>query len=215
MAFEVMAIWFGSVQGLATTLTFAIYNLCEHSEYIEPLRDEIQGPEGSNFMIKGEGLPLMDSFLKECSRWTPVESVTARRCALQDFSFADGTKVRKGDWVAAALGPMLRDSSLYPCPDKFDGFRFADPSHIERIAVTQPEGPSKFTDINEKWQVWGTGKITCPGRFFVSYVMKQVFFYMLENYNVSMEDAGAKHTLTWRTLTLPRPGVKVTLHRRS
>lgn len=209
-----MAVWFGSVQGLATTLTFAIYNLCEHSEYIEPLRKEVQGSEGSSFLIQGEGLPLMDSFLKECARWTPVEFITARRCALKEFSFTDGTKVRKGDWVAAALGPMLHDSRLYPCPNKFDGFRFADPKHAERASTIQPEGPSKFTDINEKWQVWGTGKITCPGRFFVSYVMKHVFFYMLDNYDVSMEDAKAKHTLTWRTLTLPRPGVEVTLDRR-
>ncbi|KAH8722687.1 cytochrome P450 [Phaeosphaeriaceae sp. PMI808] len=215
MAFEVMAIWFGSVQGLATILTFAIYNLCEHSKYIEPLRQEVQGPEGAKFLIQGEGLPLMDSFLKECSRWTPVESVTTRRCALQDFTFTDGTKVNKGDWVAAALGPMLRDSRLYPRPDEFDGFRFADSSQVDRVSNAQPEGPSKFTDINEKWQVWGTGKITCPGRFFVSYVMKHVLFYVLENYEPSMENAEAKHTLTWRTLTLPKPGVKVSFRQRA
>jgi hypothetical protein len=90
-----MAIWFGSVQGLAIvsssappashhicfawtdaiqTLTFALYNLCSHPEYIQPLREEIASPEGAQFLITGDGLPLMDSFLKECSRWTPVES---------------------------------------------------------------------------------------------------------------------------------------------
>ena len=215
MAMEVMAVWFGSVQGIATTLTFALFNLCDHPEYIEPLRNEVLGPEGAKFLVEGEGLPLMDSFLKECARWTPVESVTARRAVMRDFTFADGATIKKGDWVAAALGPMLQDSSYYPRPNQFDGFRFADPKYTEAEESIQPEGPTKFTDISEKYQVWGTGKITCPGRFFVSFVMKNVFFYMLENYEPSMESKGEKHTLTWRTLSLPRPGINVTFSERS
>ncbi|KAF2114936.1 cytochrome P450 [Lophiotrema nucula] len=209
MAFEVMAIWFGSVQGLATTLTFALYNLCAYLEYIEPLRNEIQGPNGSKFLIEGEGLPLMDSFLKESSRWTPVETVTARRCALKDFTFSDGTFVRKGEWVCVPLGPMLKDDALYPYADQFDGFRFAAHRTAGDDTHKQPEGPSKFTDISENWQVWGTGKITCPGRFFVSYVMKHVMFFVLENYEPSMENKAGNNTLSWRTLTLPSPGVNI------
>ncbi|RYP10558.1 hypothetical protein DL765_008062 [Monosporascus sp. GIB2] len=157
MAFEVMAIWFGSVQGLATTLTFAIYSLCENSEYISPLRTEIESSAGGEFFVKGEGLPLMDSFLKECSRWTPVES---------------------------------------------------DPKRLGRESSIQPEGPSKFTDVSETWHVWGTGKLTCPGRFFVSYAMKHVMCHILENYDPEMVEAHGKHTINWRTLTLPGLGVK-------
>lgn len=215
MAMEVMAVWFGSVQGLATTLTFALYNLCDHPECIAPLRKEVLGPQGARFLVEGEGLPLMDSFFKECARWTPVESVTSRRAAMQDFTFSDGTVLKKGEWVAAALGPMLQDNSLYPKSKVFDGFRFADPKYTEATDCVQPEGPSKFTDVSEKYQIWGTGKITCPGRFFVSYVMKQVFFHILENYEPSMEGKGEKHTFAWRTLSLPRPGIEVTFAERS
>ncbi|OAQ59556.1 cytochrome P450 [Pochonia chlamydosporia 170] len=214
MAFEVMAIWFGSVQGLATTLTFVIYSLCEHPEYMEPLRAEIESLAGGEFLSSGDGLPLLDSFLKECSRWTPVESVTARRCALKDFTFSDGTRVAKGEWVGIPVGPMLRDPTKYPEPDMFDGFRFADPSLLGRGASTQPEGPSNFTDINEKWHVWGTGKLTCPGRFFVSYVMKHVMYHILENFEPEMEQKNRKYTVNWRTLTLPGPGVKANFHAR-
>lgn len=170
------------------TLTFAIYSLCDHPEYIEPLREEMESAAGGEFFVQGEGLPLMDSFLKECSRWTPVESgtflsehilysllivsyqavlmrrpaVTARRCALKDFTFSDGTRVAKGEWVGIPVGPMLRDPSMYPQPDVFDGFRFVDQEILERLGKTsiQPEGPSKFTDVSETWHVWGTGKLT-------------------------------------------------------
>jgi cytochrome P450 len=62
--------------------------------------------------------------------------------------------VRKGDGVSIPLGPMLRDNAVFPNPDVFDGFRFA------KLHTKQPEGPTKFTDVNEKWQVWGVGKIT-------------------------------------------------------
>jgi cytochrome P450 len=62
--------------------------------------------------------------------------------------------VRKGEGVSIPLGAMLRDQALYPHPDVFDGFRFTK-QHSK-----QPEGPSRFTDINEQWQVWGVGKIT-------------------------------------------------------
>ncbi|KXX76907.1 Ent-kaurene oxidase [Madurella mycetomatis] len=208
MAFEVMAIWFGSVQGLATTLTFTIFSLCEHPEYIEPLRNEIQSVSGGKFLLDGEGLPLMDSFLKECSRWTPVESVTARRCALKDFTFSDGTRVARGEWVGIPVGPMLRDPTKYPQPDVFDGFRFADPKIVGRESSIQAEGPSKFTDISETWHVWGTGKLTCPGRFFVSYVMKHVMYHILDTYDPEMAEKNRKYTINWRTLTLPGLGVK-------
>ncbi|KAF2488553.1 cytochrome P450, partial [Lophium mytilinum] len=209
MAFEVMAIWFGSVQGLATTLTFALFNLSTHPEYIQPLREEMESPAGGEFFVKGEGLPLMDSFLKESSRWTPVESVTTRRCALKDFTFSNGTHVEKGNWICIPVGPMLRDASYYPQPDTFNGFRFASPELVGGAPSIQPEGPSKFTDISDTWQVWGTGRITCPGRYFVSYVMKHIMVHILENYEPEMVQKTGKHTLDWRTLTLPRPGVKV------
>ncbi|KAK8085466.1 hypothetical protein PG997_006737 [Apiospora hydei] len=208
MAFEVMAIWFGSVQGLATTLTFAIYHLCENPECLEVLREEVQSEASGEFRTRGEGLPLMDSFLKECSRWTPVESITGRRCALRDFTFSDGTQVAKGEWVGIPVGPMLRDASMYPHPDVFDPFRFIDSKLRRGTTCIQPDGPSKFTDVSDTWHVWGTGKLTCPGRFFVSFTMKHTLHYILENYDLEMAQKNRKNTINWRTLTLPALGVK-------
>lgn len=131
---------------------------------------------------------------------------------------------------------MLRDATKYPQPDMFDAFRFADPSLLGRDSSLQPEGSTKFTDINEKWHVWGTGKLTwyvhiirsgrravihalanftnSPGRFFVSYVMKHVMYHILENYEPEMEQQRQKYTVNWRTLTLPGPGVKANFKRR-
>ncbi|OCL06345.1 cytochrome P450 [Glonium stellatum] len=209
IAYEVMAIWFGSVHGLSTALTFVLYNLCAHPEYIKPLRAEIESSAVDAFFMTGEGLPLLDSFLKECSRMTPVESVTTRRMALKRFTFSDGTRLEKGDWTCIPVGAMLKDDTLYPQPDEFNGFRFADPKLFGETKSVQPEGPSKFTDVLDNWQVWGTGKMTCPGRFFVSYVMKHIMLHILENYDPGLVNEKAPNTITWRSLTLPRPGVKI------
>ncbi|KAK7943817.1 uncharacterized protein PG986_012930 [Apiospora aurea] len=186
MAFEVMAIWFGSVQGLATTLTFAIYHLCDNPEYLEVLREESMMEFTAN-----------------------KRTVTGRRCALRDLTFSDGTKVAKGEWVGIPVGPMLRDASMYPHPDVFDPFRFIDSKLRRGTTCIQPDGPSKFTDVSDTWHVWGTGKMTCPGRFFVSFAMKHTLHYILENYDLEMAQKSRKKTINWRTLTFPALGVKV------
>lgn len=99
MVHELIAIWFGSVHGLAMvrlflgtkaikfeanhlclfncsftqTLTFAIHDLCLHPEYVDPLRSEIAS-QYDGFQSTGKGFPLLDSFIKESARLTPVES---------------------------------------------------------------------------------------------------------------------------------------------
>lgn len=56
------------------TATFVLQDLCLHPEYIEPLRKEIDGPAYASFEKAASGLPLLDSFMKESARLTPVES---------------------------------------------------------------------------------------------------------------------------------------------
>lgn len=45
-----------------------------YPEYVQPLRKEFEGPAYDSFEATGEGLPLMDSFLKESSRLSPLDS---------------------------------------------------------------------------------------------------------------------------------------------
>ena len=99
---ELMAIWFGSVHALSTvsyllsnclslisnnsanskTITFAIHDLCLHPEYVGPLREELQGNQYAEFEQTARGLPLLDSFVKESARLTPVEAREYKTCGL-------------------------------------------------------------------------------------------------------------------------------------
>lgn len=93
IVFELMAIWFGSVHAMSTvriritqsydhantmsqTATFAIQDLCIHPEYVAPIRRELESEAYADFEKNARGLPLLDSFVKESARLTPVESRT-------------------------------------------------------------------------------------------------------------------------------------------
>jgi hypothetical protein len=51
-----------------------MHDLCLHPEYVEPLRKELESPQWEDFERTGKGLPLLDSFIRESARTTPVES---------------------------------------------------------------------------------------------------------------------------------------------
>lgn len=59
------------------TITFAVQDLCLHPEYKAPLLAELSTEYGS-FERTGSGLALLDSFIKESARLTPVESCNLR-----------------------------------------------------------------------------------------------------------------------------------------
>ncbi|KAF7926271.1 uncharacterized protein EAE98_006566 [Botrytis deweyae] len=133
---ELMAIWFGSAHALSTTISFAIHDLCLHPEYVDPLREEIEGPGYALFEQTAQGLPL-DSFIKELARLTtPLLKVSTRRHALQPFTLSDGTRVEIGDWACTPVQAMMQDPKEYPEPLQSRGFRF-----VNLVLLPGPEFP--------------------------------------------------------------------------
>ncbi|KAI1400860.1 cytochrome P450 [Hypoxylon fuscum] len=208
---EVMAIWFGSVHAISTTITFAVHDLCLHPEYKTPLRDEISR-EYDVFLRTGCGLTLLDSFIKESARLTPVESMSTRRSALQSFILSDGTKLAPGDWVCTPVRAIMQDSQYYPSPLDFNGFRFASRETVNKLdtnwKVSQSK-PSKLTDIDNTFHVWGTGRMACPGRIYAAAVMKIILAQIILNYDCELVDPTASRWFTWRSSMLPKANTKV------
>ncbi|RYP80472.1 hypothetical protein DL769_002457 [Monosporascus sp. CRB-8-3] len=146
--YELMAIWFGSVHILST-----------------PLRAELEA-QYENFERTGQGLPLLDSFIEESARLTPVESMSTRRCALQPFTLSDGTKLAVGDWACTPSGAIMRSEEHYPAPSKFNGFRFVDSAILAQLRdpssfSSLQSKPSKLTDVDNAFLMWGTGRMAC------------------------------------------------------
>ncbi|MCJ1352547.1 MAG: hypothetical protein MMC33_002531 [Icmadophila ericetorum] len=75
-----MAVWFGSMFELSMSGSFALHDLCLHPEYVRPLRDELDGLRYAEFEQSAQGLPLLDSFIKESARMSPSDSSTFMNC---------------------------------------------------------------------------------------------------------------------------------------
>ncbi|KAI1172625.1 cytochrome P450 [Nemania sp. FL0916] len=217
---ELIAIWFGSVHALSTTITFAIEDLCLHPEYVKPLREEAELLYGE-FERTGKGLPLLDSFIKESARLTPVESMSVRRAATRPFQFSDGTKLEVGDWACTPVRAIMQSEKYYPSPLQMNGFRFARPNDLAAVSNSthpfqfiQPE-PSKLVDVSQAWHVWGIGRMACPGRYYASAVMKVIVSQIIMNYDCELVDSSANRWFTWRSTMLPRSGTKVIFTPRS
>ncbi|OAL53550.1 cytochrome P450 [Pyrenochaeta sp. DS3sAY3a] len=222
IVFELMAIWFGSVHAMSTTATFAIHDLCIYPEYVAPIRRELESEAYAEFEKTARGLPLLDSFVKESARLTPVESLSTRRQALKPFTLSDGTHVAVGDWACTPVRALMQSGTFYPQPLSFSGFRFVDPAALEAVEKQDMAGkamqdePSKLTDVGSTYHVWGTGRMACPGRFYAAAIMKLLVAQIILNYDVGLVDKDAKRWWTWRSSMLPLEGtlVKFTVRQR-
>ncbi|CAI7653208.1 unnamed protein product [Penicillium pancosmium] len=76
MAYTALAISFAAIRTSSSVPTHLLYDLCARSEYIQPLREEVQSvlSEEGNLFTKGAMNKLfkLDSFMKESQRFNPL-----------------------------------------------------------------------------------------------------------------------------------------------
>ncbi|KAI0965159.1 cytochrome P450 [Xylaria arbuscula] len=220
MVGEIMAIWFSSVHQLAMATTFAIQDLSLHQDCVQSLRAELQ-QKCSHMKTTPdvlEGLPLLDSFVKESIRYSNADAITCRRKALQNFVLKDGTTISKDDWVCIPQQALMQDPGRYSNPRTFDGFRFAKANTSlclgQRTDQVPDPGPSSFTTASIDWPIWGLGSMACPGRFYASLVLKLTLSRIIQDWDSWMVDTTSRRTLTWRSSTVPRESTIVTFRKR-
>ncbi|KAI1824544.1 cytochrome P450 [Xylaria intraflava] len=219
---ELIAVWFGSVHITSTTACFALFDLCLHKEYIQPLREEIERTTWEAFDESGGKLfPLLDSFMKESARLTPVESVSTRRKALKPFQLSDGTRVETGQWICSAVRGMNLDSAHYASANEFHGFRFVEPEVLARafsrdsslpdsFKIPEPGKASQFVELSD-WQLWGTGRSACIGRWYASAAIKVMLGLFITKWDMELVDPTASRYFSWRTFIYPYSSTKVIL----
>jgi len=79
----------------------------------------------------------LDSFIKESGRYYPLserefppylnsdQAVNSIRKVLKPYTFSNGLTVQRGEVLAAPVGGIQRDSSIWEKADQFNGFRFS------------------------------------------------------------------------------------------
>ena len=94
---------------------------------------------------------------------------------MKPFTFSDGTVVNIGDCISTPVKPVMQNPLHYPSPQQFSGFRFASHEALDKLNThplensgkewvdndaPRQKAPSKMTDIDENWHVFGAGKIS-------------------------------------------------------
>ncbi|KAH9831044.1 Cytochrome-P450 [Teratosphaeria destructans] len=168
-------------------INLALKHLCEHSEYVQPLRDEIIEIIGERGWSKASlsQLSLMDSFLKESQRHSRGLA-TLNRIATSDTALSNGLFIRKGTRMALLNGCM--DPKFYDSPTSFDAYRFV-PSRQAQAAARGQSKPWQFVSLSPEQMGFGLGLHACPGRFFVAQEMKIALAFLLLRYDWSFDPA--------------------------
>ncbi|KAG4429208.1 hypothetical protein IFR05_015311 [Cadophora sp. M221] len=188
------------------TVFHLIYDLCMHPEYVEPLRQEVL--ELGNVQMNRVNvakLVKMDSFIRECQRWSKFMLIGTMRKVIQPLKLPDGMVLPVGTLIAVDTQNAVFDHSSLESPEKFDGFRFAKLREIEgngNSFQAVSTGPDHL--------VFGYGSQACPGRFFAIHEAKVTLARLLLNYEFKLKEKPVASPMarTIGVLTVADPSVK-------
>ena len=98
---------------------------------------------------------------------------------MSDIRLSDGmTVLPAGTTISMAAGPMARDSAYYNDPLRFDGYRFFKSEQVE----------SEYTGIELGNLSWGSGRFTCPGRWYASAMIKMLVAALILEYEFGYQE---------------------------
>ncbi|KAI6111837.1 cytochrome P450 [Pisolithus croceorrhizus] len=154
-----------SIQGTASTLMSAVYNLAARPEYLVPLREEVDAV-----------------FLKESYRLDGVSSLVMIRKVLKDFTFSDGRVVPKGCYIAAPSYAVHHDEEVYEKPDVFDPYRFV------RLRSDEDDMKQQMVSLGSTFLPFGHGNHACPGRFAAAVIQKTILARIVSSYDLKLDE---------------------------
>ncbi|KAI1322691.1 cytochrome P450 [Xylariaceae sp. FL0255] len=156
----------------------ALVDICAHPEVGQMLREEIIEVLGKDGWAKTTlyKLKIMDSFLKESQRYTPLSSNSMNRYVERELTLSDGTKIPAGSRIVVAGN--YRDPEIFEEPDKYDATRF-----LKMRQRPGQENSWQFVTTSAAHQGFGHGQHACPGRFFASNEIKILLCHMLLKYD--------------------------------
>lgn len=170
---QTLILLFGGHETTAKLLSWLLFELAAHPQWIERLREEQNQVVGNNSLAPSHlrKLPQMSYVLKEVERlYPPVFAIP--RGVIHDVEFA-GYHIPAGWHIN--ICPMLthRMSELYADPDKFDPDRFAPPREEDK--------KHPFALIG-----FGGGSHKCLGYEIAQMEMKIVLSALLHHFNWSV-----------------------------
>ncbi|KAK4521511.1 serine/threonine-protein kinase HAL4/sat4 [Mucor velutinosus] len=185
----ILILIFVGVHTTSEAVTYVMYCLAKHPEYISELREEqekvlldegvadrdrnvIYTPAMYRQMVK------LDSFIRESMRTRMVGfGLPHTNIGEEDIVLKSG----------AIVEPVHHDKDNQPGfqnLETFDGFRYVD---MDKLAVKAGQDHLAF----------GMGRHACPGRWFATHQIKGIVSYFIKNYEISAKsEIGIANTTT-------------------
>ncbi|KAH7079880.1 cytochrome P450 monooxygenase, partial [Paraphoma chrysanthemicola] len=209
----VLGMGLGAVHTTSMALTRAMFDLCDHPEWIQPLRDEVKSAleqDGGWNKMTLHKMKLMDSVLKESQRRNPVHFTIITRVAEEDITLSHGIHIRKNDMVTATTSDTMMDPEVYPEPERFIGDRFLKLRQI-------PGNENKFQYVTTSLDHigFGHGEHACPGRFFASNELKIVLVHMLMKYEWKFAPGFRSSNVEMAQDIVPNPSAELMFRERT
>jgi len=171
------------------TLTNSIYNLSKNPDFLNDLRQEASEVDPLDISSLKNG-NFAESIFQEAIRYYPPVPFSIRR-VMRDTKIG-GYNVDGGTYLT--ISPLLlhHDERYWNNPSVFDPYRFIDPTYT-----------------NKAYFPFAGGAHTCIGKFFASYMFKNVIYKYVQN----VERPSIDKSLNIRPTPIPHPieDVKVTI----
>ncbi|RWA15034.1 hypothetical protein EKO27_g73 [Xylaria grammica] len=156
----------------------ALLDICKYPEVAQQLRDEIIEVVGREGWAKTTlyKLKLMDSFLRESQRVSPLAVMSMNRYVEKTLTLSGGLEIPKGARIAVVSD--FANPEIYPEPEKFDVARF-----VKKRQEPGQENSWQFVTTGPTALSFGHGEHACPGRFFASNEIKIILCHLLMKYD--------------------------------
>ncbi|KAI5865507.1 cytochrome P450 [Durotheca rogersii] len=142
----------------------------------------------------------VDSAMRESQRLNSFVAVATSRVVVAAGGVAapSGVRLPRGAVVCAPSYPVFHDPALYPEPDAFRPFRFAERREEPPAGGGGDEKPppppppttyvdrarQAFATTSPEYTAFGHGRHACPGRFFAASELKLLLAYLLTHYDI-------------------------------
>ncbi|MCJ1325216.1 hypothetical protein MMC10_001878 [Thelotrema lepadinum] len=216
LAGRILIVNFTSIHTSSFAITHAVLDLASADPgHIASLRAEISSvlaTHGGRWSKKAlAAMPKLDSVMRESARLNSFVTTATNRMVVNPAGITtpQGIHIPAGNVVCTPSFPVFHDPALYPDPDTFRPFRFAE----ARAAVVPSEGGPEeggaaatgagvgtgvgaashvqrakhlFATTSPEYTAFGHGRHACAGRFFAASALKVLLAYLVLNYDFEM-----------------------------
>ncbi|EKM83194.1 hypothetical protein AGABI1DRAFT_104916 [Agaricus bisporus var. burnettii JB137-S8] len=211
---RILLLNFAAMHTTTMVFTQTMYDLAVHPEYLDDLREEVEGAirEHGWSKVAIQKLRKLDSFIKESLRVNPTSSLVLLRKTLQNWTTTDGTLIPAGSFLGVA-GSATQSKNAFEDADEFKGFRFAEMRDRDEGLDSMKH---QMVSLDAEHIIFGYGRHACPGRFFAVHEIKIMLAQIILEYDVQMENGSMDRppSLSFESNDVPNPKAKMRFRKR-